>query len=61
MSAFQSSDETPAVVVYERPERVTTADIAAVAGQVEEFDDVDDVDRARVGPAAVRGQARRCR
>ncbi len=50
MGAFQSSDEAPAVVVYERPEGVTTDDIAAVAGQVEEFADVQDVDRAPIGP-----------
>ena len=50
MGTFQSSEEIPAVIVYERPSGATTADIAAVADQVKEFDDVEHVDRAAVGP-----------
>jgi RND superfamily putative drug exporter len=50
MGTFQSSEEAPAVVVYERRGGVSTADIAAVAAQVKQFDDVDDVNRASVGP-----------
>ena len=50
MGTFQSSEEIPAVIVYERPSGATTADIAAVADQVKEFDDVEHVDRSAVGP-----------
>jgi RND superfamily putative drug exporter len=49
-SRFQSSEEVPAVVVYERRGGATTDDIAAVAGQVKQFDDIEHVDRASVGP-----------
>ncbi len=49
-SRFQSSEEVPAVVVYERRGGATTDDIAAVAGQVKQFDDIEHVDRAAVGP-----------
>jgi putative drug exporter of the RND superfamily len=47
---FQSSEEVPAVVVYERRGGATTDDIAAVAGQVKQFDDIEHVDRPAVGP-----------
>ena len=61
MGAFQSSDEIPAVIVYERPGGATTADIAAVAEQVKQFDDVDDVrPRRRSGRSRPR-TGRRCR
>jgi RND superfamily putative drug exporter len=50
MDRFQSSNEQPAVVVYERKGGATTADIAAVAGQTRQFNDVQYVDRASVGP-----------
>ena len=50
MERFQSSDEIPAVIVYERRSGATTDDIAAVAGQIKEFDDVEHVDRDSVGP-----------
>jgi putative drug exporter of the RND superfamily len=48
--AFQSSDEIPAVVIYERPGGLTAADVSAVRNQVAQFNDVDGVDRASVGP-----------
>ena len=50
MEPFQSSDEAPAVIVYERPGGATTADIAAVADQVKEFNNVENVDRDAIGP-----------
>ena len=50
MGRFQSSDEVPAVIVYERPGGATTADIAAVAGQVKQFNNVENVDRDSIGP-----------
>ncbi len=50
MNRFQSSDEIPAVVVYERATGATTTDIAAVAGQVTQFNDVENVSRDAVGP-----------
>ena len=50
MGRFQSSDEIPAVVVYERAGGTTSADAASVTAQVEEFEDVDGVDRPAVGP-----------
>jgi putative drug exporter of the RND superfamily len=50
MNRFQSSDEQPAVVVYERPSGATTSDIAAVAAQVKQFNDVQYVDRNAIGP-----------
>ena len=56
MESFQSSDETPAVIVYERPGGATTKDIAAVAGQVKQFDDVEHVTRDSVGPLPSKDQ-----
>ena len=56
MERFQSSDETPAVIVYERPGGATTEDIAAVAGQVKQFDDVEHVTRDSVGPLPSKDQ-----
>jgi RND superfamily putative drug exporter len=50
MEPFQSSDEAPAVIVYERPSGATTADIAAVAAQVKQFNNVQYVDRKSIGP-----------
>ena len=50
MGRFQSSDEIPAVVVYERAAGTTAADVDAVTAQVKQFDDVDNVDRSSVGP-----------
>ena len=47
---FQSSDEIPAVVVYEKAGTLSVADVTAVTGQVKQFDDVQGVDRAAVGP-----------
>ncbi len=48
--AFQSSDEIPAVVIYERRDGSTPADAAAIAGQVERFDAIEGVERDSVGP-----------
>ena len=50
MEAFQSPDEVPTVLVYERASGATTEDIAAVAGQMKQFANIDGVDRAPVGP-----------
>jgi putative drug exporter of the RND superfamily len=49
-AAFQSSDEIPAVVVYERTGGATNGDVAAVAAQMKQFADVDGVQRDPVGP-----------
>ncbi len=50
MEPFQSSDEAPAVIVYQRPSGATSADIAAVAAQVKQFNNVQNVDRDALGP-----------
>ncbi len=50
MNHFQSSEEIPAVVIYERTAGATTDDIAAVAGQVKQFQDLDHVKSQVVGP-----------
>jgi len=50
MEQFQSSDEIPTLVVYERPVGVTADDISAVTKQVAQFNDVDSVQRDSVGP-----------
>ncbi len=50
IEAFQSKNEFPAVIVYERPAGVTPADTAAVAAQVAKFDALDPVRNDSVGP-----------
>jgi len=50
MEQFQSADEIPAIVVYERPSGITADDIAAVTDQVAQFNDVEAVERDSVGP-----------
>ena len=50
IAAFQSTNEFPAVVVYERPSGVTAADVAAVTAQVAEFNALEPVKRDAVGP-----------
>ncbi|HET6626340.1 MAG TPA: MMPL family transporter [Nocardioidaceae bacterium] len=50
MSRFQSSDEIPALVVYERPDGITSADLAAVTDQVAHFNSVEGVERDAIGP-----------
>ena len=50
MEQFQSSDEIPTLVVYERRSGITADDIAAVTKQVALFNDVDSVQRDSVGP-----------
>jgi len=47
---FQSSDEIPAVLVYERSEGITPQDLAAVQAQVPRFAAIDSVDRDVIGP-----------
>ncbi|WP_238335007.1 MMPL family transporter [Kribbella amoyensis] len=47
---FSSPDEIPAVLVYERPAGLTLADRQAVAAQVAQFAEVENVDREVVGP-----------
>ena len=54
MERFQSGDEIPAVVVYERPAGIKAADFRDVAGQVRQFQDVDGVERDVVGPVPAR-------
>ncbi len=55
---FVSQDEIPAIVVYERSSGITKADVAAVSGQVAQFNDVDHVDRDSTGPVPSKdGQA----
>jgi putative drug exporter of the RND superfamily len=49
-SAFQSENEAPAVVVYERPSGITPADLAAVTGQIEKFKAIPEVTKPPVGP-----------
>ncbi|TCC16919.1 MMPL family transporter [Kribbella speibonae] len=47
---FSSPDEIPAVLVYERSSGITPADQQAVARQVAQYGDLQDVDRDVVGP-----------
>ena len=50
LAAFQSTNEFPAVIVYERPSGVTPADLAAVTAQVARFNALEPVKREAVGP-----------
>lgn len=50
IEAFQSKNEFPAVIVYERPAGVTPADQQAVAEQVARFNALDPVKSETVGP-----------
>jgi putative drug exporter of the RND superfamily len=47
---FHSSNEIPAVVVYEKPAGLTQADLTAIAGRAAEFAGLDRVDRDVIGP-----------
>jgi RND superfamily putative drug exporter len=47
---FQSTNEFPAVVIYERPSGITPADLAAVTAQVSRFNTLEPVKRDAVGP-----------
>ncbi|MDQ1536114.1 MAG: putative drug exporter of the superfamily, partial [Actinomycetota bacterium] len=47
---FQSKDEIPTIVVYERAAVVTPQDLASVRAQLARFNAVPGVDRAGVGP-----------
>ncbi|MEP7368536.1 MAG: MMPL family transporter [Dermatophilaceae bacterium] len=47
---FQSKDEIPTIVVYERAAGVTPQDMASVSAQVAKFNAVPGVDRASTGP-----------
>ena len=47
---FQSTNEFPAVVIYERPSGITPADLAAVTAQVPRFNALEPVKRDAVGP-----------
>src|SRR5829696_3679577 len=47
---FQSTNEFPAVVIYERPAGITSADLAAVSAQVAKFNALEPVKRDAVGP-----------
>ena len=50
MAAFQSPDEIPALVVFEREGGVTRDDSADVAAMVEEMATIEDVSRQPLGP-----------
>jgi RND superfamily putative drug exporter len=50
VAAFQSTNEYPAVVVYERPSGITPEDLASVTAQVARFDELEPVKRDAVGP-----------
>ena len=50
ITAFQSKNEFPAVLVYERPAGVTRADLAAVAGQVRQLNGLGPVRHDSIGP-----------
>ena len=50
ISAFQSTNEYPAVVVYERPSGITPQDLSAVTGQVARFNALEPVKRDSFGP-----------
>ena len=50
MEQFQSADEIPTLVVYERPSGITAKDMSAVTAQVAEFNDVEGVERDATGP-----------
>jgi RND superfamily putative drug exporter len=50
MAAFQSPDEIPALVVFERDGGVTRDDSAAVAAMTEEMSTLEDVSRRPLGP-----------
>jgi putative drug exporter of the RND superfamily len=50
MGAFQSSDEIPALIIYERRGGTTPEDLASVAAQVKKLDAVEHVDRDAIGP-----------
>ena len=47
---FQSTNEFPAVIVYERAGGITPADLAAVSAQVAKFNALEPVKRDAVGP-----------
>ena len=50
IEAFQSKNEFPAVIVYEREAGVTAADTQAVAAQVARFNELEPVRNDSVGP-----------
>ncbi|TPG12881.1 MMPL family transporter [Pedococcus bigeumensis] len=50
IEAFQSKNEFPAVLVYERPAGLTPADLQAVTAQVAKFNALDPVKSESVGP-----------
>ncbi|MGH8939995.1 MAG: MMPL family transporter, partial [Actinomycetes bacterium] len=47
---FRSSDQIPAIVVYERAAGLTAADLAAIGEQARRFADLDGVDGEVIGP-----------
>jgi putative drug exporter of the RND superfamily len=50
MSAFQSENEIPALVVYARDSGITEADLAVIADHVADFNAIDEVKRDSLGP-----------
>jgi len=54
IEAFQSRNEFPAVIVYERPDGVTRADQQAVAAHVAKFNALEPVRNDPVGPIPAR-------
>ncbi|MGH3508652.1 MAG: MMPL family transporter [Nocardioidaceae bacterium] len=49
-AAFQSEDEIPTLIVYQRTSGITPRDFAAVKRQVAAFESVDHIDQPAVGP-----------
>jgi RND superfamily putative drug exporter len=47
---FRSTNEIPALVVYEKASGLTDADLATITGQARQFGDVERIDREVVGP-----------
>ncbi|MFF5991178.1 MMPL family transporter [Prauserella flavalba] len=50
LEGFRSSNEVPAIVVYDRPEGLRQADLARIADDTRAFGALDGVDRRVVGP-----------
>ena len=50
MTAFQSENEIPALVVYHRESGITEADLAVIGKQVAEFNAIDEVKHDSLGP-----------
>ena len=47
---FQSSDQVPTIVIYEKPAGLTAADLSTISEQTRRFADLDGVDGEVIGP-----------